>query len=51
MSETWCESLDATKKIANLFIKLGTSAKEEGSVFFYLNLTLILRSDLNIPLT
>ena len=40
LSETWCESVDATKNsdyILNgysLFIKLGTSAKEEGSFFF-----------------
>ena len=47
LSETWCESIDQQKiPITNLididlFIKLGTSAKEEGSVFFYVNLTLI----------
>ena len=47
LSETWCESIDATKiPIRNLmdidlFIKLGTSAKDKGSVLFYVNLTLI----------
>ena len=46
LSETWCESTDATK---NSNYKLNgyrpfhqiRSAKEEGSVFFYMNLTLI----------
>ena len=47
LSETWCESIDATKiPIRNLmdidlFTKLGTSAKDKGSVLFYVNLTLI----------
>ena len=47
LSETWCKSIDATKiPIRNLmdidlFIKLGTSAKDKGSVLFYVNLTLI----------
>ena len=47
LSETWFESINAKKiPITNLidmdfFIKLGTGAKEEGSVFFYVNLTLV----------
>ena len=47
LSETPCVTIDA-KKIPltnlmniDLFIKFGTSAKEEGSVYFYVNLTLM----------
>ena len=39
LSETWFSITNVIDM--NFFIKLGTGAKEEGSVFFYVNLTLI----------
>ena len=46
LSKTWCESIDGTKNSNYKLngyrsIKLGTSTREEGSVFFDVNLTLL----------